>query len=318
MSRAGATAATLTALGALALTGCGSQNGASVVAAGGEPSPRGTMTIAVPDRPHDLDPMSATSPVDRLVSRQLFEPLVERLTGPYDDVRHLPGLAVAVRPAAGRTLWRIRLRSRVRFQDGSPLDASAVVANAERWLISPTGRALLPGLVAADAPRPNLVRLIGDRPMSGVRRALASARLAIVSPREFSDRSGRAARITQISGAGSGPFELRPPAGGNLVLARNTSWWGTAHGLGPALDQVELRVVPGMSGRLRLLRRGEVEAAWGLDGSAATRLRRDPLLTSLIAPDQGSVGLERSVRGIDSATEIPLLSGVWLTTIAAG
>src|SRR5204863_1101055 len=97
----------------------------------GEPAPRGTMTIAVPTRPHALDPLSASSPVDRLVSRQLFEPLVERLTGPYGDVRHLAGLARSVRPAAGRTLWRIRLRSRVRFQDGSPLDASAVAANAE-------------------------------------------------------------------------------------------------------------------------------------------------------------------------------------------
>ncbi len=317
MTRARATAATLIALGVAPLTGCGSQSG-SVVAAGGEPAPRGTMTIAVPTRPHALDPLSASSPVDRLVSRQLFEPLVERLTGPYGDVRHLAGLALSVRPAAGRTLWRIRLRSRVRFQDGSPLDASAVAANAERWRTSPTGQALIPGLVAADAPRPDLVRLIGDQPMRGVRRALASPRLGIVSPRELSTSSGAGARITRTVRAGSGPFELRPGGGGAQVLARNTRWWGTAHGLGPALDQIELRIVPAARARLTLLRRGDVEAAWGLSQAAARRVRRDPLLTSLIGPDTSSIGLERSVRGIASTAAIPLLSEVWLTRIAAG
>ncbi len=317
MGRARATAATLIALGA-ALAGCGSQNGASVVAAGGEPTPRGTIAIAVPSRPRDLDPLTATAPVDRLVSRQLFEPLVERLTGPYGDVRHLPGLALSVRPAAGGTLWRIHLRSGVRFQDRSALDASAVAANAERWLTSPAGRALLPGLVAADAPRPNLVRLIGDQRMSGVRRALASARLGVVSPRELSNPAGQGARITRTKGAGSGAFELRPGTGAAVVLARNTRWWGTARGLGPALDQVELRIVPSVDARARLLRHADVEAAWGLGTAAAARLRRDPLLTSLVGPGHSSVGLVRSIRGIDSATEIPLLSAVWLTTIAGG
>jgi ABC-type transport system substrate-binding protein len=305
--------AALAALGALPLAGCGSQNGASVVAAGGEPAPRGTMTIAVPARPRDLDPLSAASPVDRLVSRQLFEPLVQRLSGPYDDVRHLDGIALSVRPGAGGTVWRVRLRSRVRFQDGSALDASAVAVNAERWLASTAGRALLPGLVAADAPRPDLVRLIGDRPMHGVRRALASPRLGIVSPREL---AGSAGTLTRTTRAGSGPFELRPGAAGTVVLARNTNWWGTSRGLGPALDQVELRAVTSASARARLLRRGDVALAWGLTHAAAERLARDPLLTSLVGPDHASIGLERSVRGIDSATAVPLLSGVWLTTIA--
>jgi ABC-type transport system substrate-binding protein len=232
-------------------------------------------------------------------------------------VRHVVGLALSVRPAAGGTVWRIRLRSRPRFQDGSPIDASAVAANAARWLTSPAGQALLPGLVAADAPRPDLVRLIGDRPLDGVRGALASPRLGLVSPRELSNASGSGATITRIAGAGSGAFELRPGSAGSPVLARNTNWWGSGHRLGPALDQVELRVAGASRSRVRLLRRGEVQAVWGLGKAAAVRLRRDPLLTSVIGPDHTSIGLARSVRGIDSPIEIPLLSAVWLTTIAA-
>src|SRR5436190_557050 len=239
-------------------TACGSDTAGPIAAAGGEPQPRGAMTIAIPAPPRELDPLLATAPVDRLVTRQLFEPLMEQLTGPYDDVRRLPGLGVSVRPAEAKTLWRIRLRSGVRFQDGSPLDASAVVANAERWRTTAVGRGLLPGLVAADAPRPDLVRLIFDRRTANLPRRLASPRLGIVSPRELTIASGAGATLASPGGAGTGAFELRRAAGSSTVLARNTEWWGTSHGLGPAFDEVPLRVVPHPTERLRLLRHGEV------------------------------------------------------------
>ena len=38
----------------------------------------------------------------------------------------------------------------------------------------------------------------------------------------------------------------------------------------------------------------------------------DPLLTTVGGPAFG-IGLEGSVRGIDSARAVPMLSGVWLT-----
>jgi ABC-type transport system substrate-binding protein len=307
-------------VGALAVgaAGCGSDNAGSIAAAGGEPQPRGAMTVAIPSPPGELDPLIATAPVDRLVARQLYEPLVERLSGPYDDVRRLPGLGISVSPAEGGTLWRIRLRSGVRFQDGSRLDASAVVANAERWQTTAAGQALLPGLAAADAPRPDLVRLILDRPIADMPRRLASPRLAIVSPRELTIASGAGATLASARGAGTGAFELRRGTGSSTVLARNTGWWGTSHGLGPAFDQVSLRVASSAAERVRLLRHGDVEVAWGLPAPVAAGLRRDPLLTGIPAPGGLSIGLERSVRGIESASPPPQLSGVWLTRIGAG
>lgn len=297
--------------------GCGSSGGGSLAAAG-PPQPHGTMTIAVPSRPERLDPLLATTPVDRLVAAQLFEPLVQHLSGPYDDFRRLPGVARSVRPGDGDRLWRIQLRPGVRFQDGRPLDASAVVANAHRWLTSAVGRRLLPGLTAADAPRPDLARLIFDRAEPDVAHRLASGELAIVAPSALRPRSGTAAAFLGPAGAGTGAFELRRGPGRTLVLARNSGWWGTRHGLGPALDQVELRVEPDAGERLRLLRRGDVQAAWSLPPSLAANADGDPLLTSAAVPGDGSIGLERSVRGIGSADGSALLSSVWLTNIGAG
>lgn len=189
------------------------------------------MTIAVPSRPRRIDPLLAATPVDRLVAGQIYEPLTSSLSGPYDDVRRVPGLALSVRPAEGRRLWRVRLRPDVRFQDGRPLDAAAVVANAERWLTTSAGRVLLPGLTAADAPRPDLVRLILDRPLPDLPRRLASPRLGIVSPGALEPGSGVAATVRTGARAGTGAFELRgegapescsreTPGGG----ARATAW----------------------------------------------------------------------------------------------
>jgi peptide/nickel transport system substrate-binding protein len=311
---AGLAIATLAALA----SGCGSDGASPVAAAGVEPQPRGAITLAVPAPPRELDPLLASAPVDRLVTRQLYEPLVERLSGPYDDVRVLPGLGLSERPTEGGKLWRIRLRTGIRFQDGSPFEASAVVANARRWRTTDAGQALLPGLAAADAPRPDLVRLIFERPLPDLRRRLASPRLGIVSPSALKPRSGIDATLASSGGAGTGAFALRPGTGASAVLARNTGWWGTPQGLGPAFDQIGLRVVPSANQRLRLLRRGDVEAAWALPGAVASRLRRDPLLSGLPAPGGASIGLERSVRGIDAANPPPRLSAVWLTRIGTG
>ena len=243
--------------------------------------------------------------------------MIERLAGPYGDVRRLAGLALAARPAAQRTIWLIRLRQGVSFQDGARFNASAVLANAMRWRAAPEGAALLPGLVAVDAPRPDLVRFIFGHPFSHLPRQLSSPRLGIVSPRVL--RSPHAAALlARGERTGTGAFEVRERGPARVLIARNVSWWGSKHGLGPALDQAELRVVPSAASRLRMLRRGEVEVAGGLGPSEVARLRHDPLLTDLPGPAGKALGLERSVRGIDSATEIPVLSTVWLTEIGTG
>lgn len=311
---------TLLAAALTAVLGCSACGGGSPQSVAGGPAQRaggGALAIALPDPPRDLDPLLARSRADRLVARQIAEPLIESLGGPYGDVRRIPGLAVAARPLADQTIWRIRLRPGIRFQDGARFNASAVLDNAQRWQATAEGRELLPGLVAVDAPRPDLVRFIFDRSDPDLRSQLSSPRLGIVSPRAL--RSPEvAARLASGNRTGTGAFELREHDPERVLIARNVRWWGSQHGLGPALDQVEFRVVPGAGERLRLLHRGEVQVADRLGPAQISRLRRDPLLTDLPGARGRALGLERSVRGIDAADEIPELASVWLTRISSG
>jgi len=65
------------------------------------------------------------------------------------------------------------LRDGVRFTNGTPFNAAAVLANARRWQSEPEGRALLLGLFAVDAPRPDVVRFLFNRPAPDVARELS-------------------------------------------------------------------------------------------------------------------------------------------------
>ena len=156
---------------------------------------------ACPRRSTRWPPRAAPQPT---VTRQVYEPLIERLTGPYGQATPQAGLALTARPSRDRTTWTVTLRSGVRFQDGTPFNAAAVLANSRRWQTDPAGRSLLPHLFAVDAPRPDEVRFLLDQPVPDLVRRLASPRLAIVSPRALDPQSGQSARFL-ADAAGPGP-----------------------------------------------------------------------------------------------------------------
>ena len=306
------------AAASLAVGGCAGDDQSPVEGGtAGASGAGGVLTWALADRPAGLDPLLATSRSDQLVTRQVHEPLVDDLAPPFGAARRVPGLAASSGPDAGFTIWRFGLRQGVRFQDGTPFSAGAVLANAERWRTTTAGRELLPDLFAADAPRPDLVRFFLDRPDPDFPDRLADPRLGIVSPRALQPHSGTGARMAREVRSGSGPFELRESDAGGALVARNLTWWGTERGLGPALDQVEFRVSTGADGRLALLEAGDVQVAEALGPAEARDARRDPLL-AVLRGGGNSLGLERSVRGIDSASEIPSLSGVWVARVGRG
>ena len=87
----------------------------------------GTLGYALPALPATLDPLAAQSRVAQTVTRQVYEPLIERLAGPYvQPARRSAGLALSAQPSPDRTTWTVTLRTGVRFQDGTPFNAAAV------------------------------------------------------------------------------------------------------------------------------------------------------------------------------------------------
>jgi peptide/nickel transport system substrate-binding protein len=270
----------------------------------------------VDDRPRTVDPLYAATPADRLAARQLHEPLVEDLEAPFDAAHRSPGLALTLAPSADFTVWRTRLRSGVRFQDGTPFNASAVLANVERWQSVAAGREVL-GDLLVDAPRPDLVRFILAAPDARFPRRLASPRLGIVSPQAIEAAGGGPLDASRLPNSGTGPFELRERSSDRMLLALNTSWWGSDRNLGPGIDQVELRWIDDADERLAQLRQGEMRVA-ELNAGQLDAAEAEPLLTAQRQGPGLLLGLERSVRGIPPGEPAPSLNAVWLTGIDAG
>jgi peptide/nickel transport system substrate-binding protein len=275
----------------------------------------GTLAYALPVLPQTLDPLAARGRAGLTATRQTYEPLIARLRAPYSQGPPQPGLATAASPSPDRTTWTLTLRSGVRFQDGTPFNAAAVLANSRRWSSDPVGRRLLPHLFAVDAPRPDEVRFLLDKPVAGLDRRLASPRLAIVSPRALEPQSGQGASFrAEIAGSGTGAFQTGASGAGRLELTRFAGWWGSALGLGPALDGVTFVAAAEPARRLRLLQNGTVQVADPLGPAGLRAAEADPLLAVVGGPTRG-IGIEGSVRGIESGGAVPVLSGVWLTRL---
>ena len=115
----------------IALSGCGDDDDIDADAPSGLPAAGGggALAYAIPDLPPTLDPLAARNRAALTVVRQVHEPLVELLRGPYDVGSLQPGLALTVTPSSDRTTWRVTLRPGVRFQDGAPFNAAAVCAH---------------------------------------------------------------------------------------------------------------------------------------------------------------------------------------------
>ena len=307
----------LTALAASVAVGCGDGDATEFSPSGPPPvGGNGELAYAIPSGPGSLDPLSAQSIAEQTVTRQIFEPLVSRLDGPYGRHHGSPGVAVSIRHSADLRVWRLRLRPGVRFQDGRILDAAAVLANTRRWRASPVGQTLLPGLIGADGPRPDLVRFVFGQPVADAQARLGDPRLGLVSPSALSSGSRSGSSLLRVAKAGSGPFQLSSRPGRTVLVKRNRGWWGSRNGLGPALDEVSFRTEASLAGRLALLHAGTVQVA-GDVGPAASRLRADPLLNAIAVTSPYPIGLERSVRGIEGPRP-QSLSSVWLTGIARG
>jgi ABC-type transport system substrate-binding protein len=310
-------AATLALLAVVVVAGCGgggesgTQRGSRLPPAGGN----GTLTYALPSLPPTLDPLAAQDRTAQTATRQVYEPLIERVIGPYGQTEAQPGLAVSARPSKDRTTWTVTLRSGVRFQDGTPFNAAAVLANSRRWQSDPRGRALLPHLFAVDAPTPDEVRFLLDQPVRDLPRRLASPRLGIVCPCALDPQTGQRAHfLPDVRGSGTGAFESSAGGPARLELSRFSGWWGSPLGLGPALDGVTLVVAPLPGQRLRILTEGTVQVADPLDAAGLRAANADPLLDTVGGPQSG-IGLEGSVRGIYSARTIPVFTSIWLTRL---
>src|SRR5947199_4787833 len=89
-----------------------------------------TFVFGAQGEPVQLDPAVITDGISSRITRQIFDGLV-RYRGSTTEVE--PALAEKWEVSRDGRVWTFELRRNVKFHDGTPLDAAAVVWNFERW-----------------------------------------------------------------------------------------------------------------------------------------------------------------------------------------
>jgi peptide/nickel transport system substrate-binding protein len=215
----------------------------------------GTLHVATASDALDfngLDPalVSTADSVD--VGSQIFERLV-RLTA---DGKHVaPLLATRWTLSPNGTEWTFHLRRGVRFHDGTPFDAQAVVFSLTRkrnWM----GDTLLGIIKKVEAIDPATVRIVTARPYAPFLSNLATYSASIVSPAAV-QKHGKAFTRNAV---GTGPYYLAAwEPGKRTVLERNAGYWGGP----PRLSRLVFRVLRDPRERLDALESGAADVGAG-------------------------------------------------------
>jgi peptide/nickel transport system substrate-binding protein len=242
---------------ALAAAACGSSGGGAGASSSisGAPHAGGSLTVLEDSGyagawPAGLDPATNTSgAADQSYMDSIFGQLFE--LGPGGKI--INDLATGYKYADGGKTVTIFLRPGVKFTDGSPFNASAVVFNIKRDLKSPcTCKPMWP-LVSVAAQGGNAVVIKLSRVFAPlISSFIDSTANWIASPTALAKMGEKAFALKPV---GAGPFEVVSDTTSSvLVLKRNPHYWQQGH---PYLSQLTFKTVGGDEAAYEALLAGE-------------------------------------------------------------
>lgn len=183
--------------------------------------PAGLLILAGKSRIESLDPAAAS----RVGVLQVLSALGDPLYGIRSDGRLEPRLATALpRLSPDGLRARIPLRAGVRFHDGTPFDAPALVFSLQRFMaIGTLGYQLSDRVQRVRATGPLEVELDLKQPFSPLPRLLSAIFLTPVSPTAY--RAHRDKPLAERF-VGTGPYRLDASSGQQLRLLPWQGYWG--------------------------------------------------------------------------------------------
>src|SRR5690242_5059118 len=227
-----------------------------------------SLVVALNQDPDVLDPTLARTYVGRIVFAHICEKLYE-----IDEGLHIsPQLAAAMPVMAdgGRTVT-IKLRPRVKFNDGTPMDAEAVKFSLDRHrTLKGSNRASeLAPVDAVEVVDPLTVRLRLKAPFSPLLAQLTDRAGMPVSPaavKKLGDNFGTAPVCV-------GPWQFAERVAQDRIVVEKSS-----HYFDPSqakLHKVIFRIIPDDNVRLANLRSGDIDVMHMVRPSDATAIKRE-------------------------------------------
>ncbi|MCE4600394.1 MAG: glutathione ABC transporter substrate-binding protein [Desulfurococcales archaeon] len=242
--------------------------------AAGKPA-KDTLVVAMGTDIVTLDLHDASDNPSYMVGRMIYEYLVEL----DENMNIKPGLATSWEVKDNGTVWVFHLRKGVKFQDGTPFNATAVKVNFDRLLTQKLKRSSLftPFIKEVKVVDDYTVEFILKRPFGAFLYHLAHGAAAIMSPKSI--LSGDPAKHP----VGTGPYMLEEwVPGDRIVLKAFDGYWNKDKA--PKFKKVIFKIVPDDQTRMRLLQSGDVDIALRIPPQYVKELNATEGITVLVKP----------------------------------
>jgi peptide/nickel transport system substrate-binding protein len=244
----------------------------------------GTIRAAFGGAPTDqLDIFKQFTSLGWPRARQIYEPLVEP-DPTSSGVRFV--LAESIRPNRDGTVWTIKLRDGIRWQDGSPLTADDVIYTIETYLDpANSARGGAPSFSGADPKRIEKVNSLTVR--VGLKAGVADfvETLGADGGAFIAKKNSRGTKAQTI---GTGPFKLAAFTPGQSSKLVSSGVYRRRRGSnGPYVDALELLNVTSEDARINALRDRQIEYA-ALLSPAAAKLNQHSSKVVLHASQRGA------------------------------
>jgi ABC-type transport system substrate-binding protein len=216
-----------------------------------EPKKGGTVSISTESDLPTLDPLGLASFSDRNGGLLLYDTLLD-----IDAKGNVvPNIAERIDASEDVMTFKLTLRGGVKFSDGTPYDAAAVVKNFQR-IMDPKNRCRcvsdLSTISTVEASGPLEVVIKMKSPSAHFPATLADVAGMVTSPAAVEKYGADFGN----HGIGAGPFKLKEwQRGAQIVFERNPDYWRGA----PPLDQVVLRPMPDEQTRYASLKAGNLD-----------------------------------------------------------
>ncbi|MDF2810544.1 MAG: transporter substrate-binding protein [Microvirga sp.] len=223
--------------------------GVALIAGVAQASAKDTLTVGEVLEPPGLDPTAnAASAIRRLTYANLYEGLVR--IAENGDIK--PALAEIWTTSADELTYTFKLRSGVKFHDGTPFDCSVVKFSYDRAVAPDSTNAqkgLFEPIAKVECPDPMTAVVTLKRPTSTFLFGMAWGDAVMMTPATVA--------TNKTKPVGTGPFRFKRWVQGDRVeYERNPDYWGT-----PAkLSSVTFKFISDPSAAAAAVLAGDIDA----------------------------------------------------------
>lgn len=245
-----------------------------------------TLVVAVPSDPVALEPgTNKAEPIGSEIILNVFDTLVAWTAPDFTKVEGR--LAETWTVSADGKQFDFKLRSGVKFHDGTDFDAAAVKFSLERTKKANSYVQATFGLISdISVVSPTEVKISLSQPYPAFLSILAQPQAAIVSPAAVAKFGDAFAK----NPVGTGPFAFKSAqADTNVVLEANSSYFRGA----PKLSRIVYRVIPDASTRRLELENGGIDI-----------VQQQGQLSAIAAEDIAALKKNKDVQVLEAPSQI--------------